>query len=265
MTIPLFWALAEVGRMEVKADSQSTGVLYNSLKLLALIAVFGLCHSSIRGAGPPAGIAPVDPPSGGFAIDGNLGANTPDANTGDWLFLNTFPGLGGAVLDAAGASLNPVTTFHFTDPYNGDDVVFAGGQKWFANPTNWVWTVNKASAKTDINNVLLHVTRDVDDHTWVVIAADRYSTSGDSYIDFEFLQNTVTRNGNGRFDSTGPHGGRTVGDLVLSLAFTGGGDIPDFLAYRWQASGSGGYTYVDVTGSLPTGKVFVALNTNTIT
>jgi hypothetical protein len=204
----------------------------------------------------------VESPVGGFAIDGNLGANTPDAGLGDWLLLNTSPGAGGAVLDAAGKPLNPLTTFHFIDAYNGKDIVFAGGQKWFDNPTNWVWTVNKASSKTDINNVLLHVTRDVDGHTWVVIAADRFSTSGDSYIDFEFLQSTLVRNANGGFSSAGPQGGRTVGDLVLSLAFTGGGSIPDFLAYRWQ--GSGPYSYVDVTGSLPVGRVFVALNTNTI-
>ena len=235
-----------------------------SLKFLALLAAFGLCHLSARAAGPPAGIAPVDPPLGGFAIDGNLIANTPNANSGDWLLLNTFPGAGAAVLDSAGASLNPLATFHFIDPYNGNDMVFAGGLKWSENPTNWVWTVNKASGKTDINNVLLHVTRDVDSHTWVVIAADRYSTSGDSYMDFEFLQNTLFRNGDGSFSSAGPHGGRTVGDLVLSLAFTGGGNVPDFLAYRWQATGPGTYGYTNITGSLPVGRVFVALNTNTI-
>jgi hypothetical protein len=249
----------------MEADSQSTGVLSKILKFLPLLAVLVLYHSSVRAAGPPAGIAPVDVPSGGFAIDGNLAANTPGANSGDWILVNTFPGLGGAVLNSAGTPLNPLTTFHFTDPYNGNDMVFAGGQKWFDNPTNWVWTINKASAKTDINNVLLHVTRDVEGHTWVVIAADRFSTSGDSYIDFEFLQNTLTRNGNGSFSSTGPDGGRTIGDLVLSLAFTGGGNIPDFLAYRWQSIGAGVYRYVDITASLPIGKVFVALNTTTIT
>ena len=87
-------------------------------------------------------------------------ASVADAGLGDWLLLNTSPGAGGAVLDAAGKPLNPLTTFHFIDAYNGKDIVFAGGQKWFDNPTNWVWTVNKASSKTDINNVLLHVTRD---------------------------------------------------------------------------------------------------------
>src|SRR5262245_9848969 len=177
----------------MKAESQPEGALRAGIKFLALLAVFVLCAVSARAAGPPAGIAPVGSPSGGFAIDGNLGANSPDANTGDWLSLTNFPGAGGSVLNSAGAALNPLTTFHFVDAYNGKDVVFAGGQKWFDNPSNWVWTVNKASSKTDINNVLLHITQDSDSHTWAIIAADRFSTSGDSYIDFEFLQNTLLR------------------------------------------------------------------------
>src|SRR6266571_2682076 len=83
---------------------------------------------------PPAGIAPVISPAGGFSIDGNLLANTPDANTGDWL-LSTNSGSGGAVLDATGAPLNPTTTFHFIDAYNsGSDNTFAGGLKWTDNP-----------------------------------------------------------------------------------------------------------------------------------
>src|SRR6266404_3727749 len=206
---------------------RSRGALRGGFNFLALLAVFVLGDLSARAAGPPAGIAPVNSPSGGFAIDGNLGANTPDANTGDWLTLTNFPGAGGSVLNSAGVPINGLATFHFIDAYNGKDIVFAGGQKWYDDPNKLFWTLNKASSKTDINNVLLHITRDLDEHTWVVIAADRFSTSGDSYIDFEFLQNTLVRNSGGSFTSTGPHGGRTVGDVVLSLAFTGGGSTPD--------------------------------------
>src|SRR5206468_9397253 len=115
-----------------------------------------------QAAGPPAGIAPVISPLGGFAIDGNLAANTPDANSGDWLTLTNFPGNGGGVLNSAGRPLNPLTTFHFVDPYGGKDLVFAGGEKWFSNPNTWQWTTNKASGKADINNVLVHITADAD-------------------------------------------------------------------------------------------------------
>ena len=107
--------------------------------------------------------------------------------------------------------------------------------------------------------MLFHVTTDADGHTWVIVAADRLSTSGDSYIDFEFLQNPLTRNSNGTFSSAGLNGGRTTNDLVLSLAFTDGGSVADFFAYRWTRSGSG-FAYVDATAALPAGRVFVAAN-----
>jgi len=207
---------------------------------------------------PPSGVAPVTSPAGGFSIDGNLVANLP-GNTGDWL-MSTNAGTGGAVLDASGAPLNPATTFHFRDLYSsGSDNTFVGGLKWTDNPNVWQSTTSKSSGKTDINNVLLHVAKDSDAHSWVVVAADRASTSGDSYIDFEFLQNSLVLS-NGHFVSTGPDGGRTTHDLLLSLAFTGGGSVADFFAWRWEPDGVGGFAYVDATSSLPTGRVFVAAN-----
>src|SRR5438876_12106033 len=78
---------------------------------------------------PPSGIAPVISPAGGFAIDGDLMANTPGMNVGDW--LGTTNGSGGGVLSAAGVPLDPTRTFHFVDLYNsGNDTSFVGGRKW---------------------------------------------------------------------------------------------------------------------------------------
>ncbi|HEY5909314.1 MAG TPA: hypothetical protein VJA21_01785 [Verrucomicrobiae bacterium] len=68
---------------------------------------------------------------------------------------------------------------------------------------------------------------DAEGHTWLVIAADRASNSGDSYIDFEFLQNPLYLTSTNKFYSAGPHGGRTTNDVLLSLAFTGGGNIAE--------------------------------------
>ena len=161
----------------------------------------------------------------------------PGANAGDW--LPGAGGTGGSVLNASGVPLNPATTFHATDSYNSTaDDIFAGGLKWTDDPNLWQWTPSKASSKTDINNVLFHVTKDAEGHTWIIVAADRLSTSGDSYIDFEFLQGTLTRNSNGTFTSGGLNGGRTTNDVLLSLAFTSGGSVPDFFALsmgsQWQ-------------------------------
>src|ERR1051326_4389117 len=227
------------------------------LARLILTTVLLFTAGMAKAVPPPSGVAPVQVPAGGFAIYGSLKANNPVANAGNW--MAGAGGTGGAVLDASGAALDPARTFHFTDLYNStSDNTFSGG-KWTDDPNTWGWTQSKASSKTDINNVLIHIATDVNGHSWLVVGADRFSTSGDSYIDFEFLQNTLVSNGNGTFSSAGPNGGRTVNDLLLSLAFTSGGGVADFFAYRWQTnSGSGGYTYFDATAALPTGKVFVA-------
>src|SRR6185369_4941059 len=134
-------------------------------------------------------------------------------NRGDWMISTNFPGSGGSVLDAAGLALNPIETFHFVDPYNGNESVFSGGTKWTDHPNTWKWTTSKASAKPDINNVLLNINSDTNGHVWLMIAGDRRNTSGDSYIDFEFLQNILDKNTNGTFVSQGPDGGRTAKDL----------------------------------------------------
>jgi hypothetical protein len=205
-------------------------------------------------------------PASGFAIDGDLVSLQPAPAAGDWVETAPLAGSGQGVLAADGTPLNPVTTFHFIDPYDdrNNDLIFGGGSKWTGDPNSWTWTRGKPSAKADINNVLLHVASDDIGHTWLLISADRFSTQGESYIDFELLQNPLIRTNGGAFVSAGPHGGRTTNDLVLSLAFAGGGKVADFLVWRWEADGLGGYDYVDITSALPTNRILVALNTNTI-
>ncbi|MCI0748127.1 MAG: hypothetical protein L0Y58_22200 [Verrucomicrobia subdivision 3 bacterium] len=229
---------------------------------LLATAVSMSLHAATIGAPPPPGVAPFVAPAGGLGIDGDVCANTVIPDIGDWV-QGTNAGSGGAVLNAAGVPLNPMTSFRFIDPYGnaGPDEIFVGGLKWTDNPNLWQSTGGKSSSKTDINNVLLHIAKDAEDHIWAAVAADRLSTSGDAYIDFEFLQNPLIKS-NANFISYGPHGGRTTNDLLLSLAFTGGGKIANFFAWRWQPNGSGGYAYVDITASLPVGRVFVALNSN---
>lgn len=213
----------------------------------------------------PGGLAPITPPAGGFGIDGDLLANSPFAGVGDWTSnTNTSPGSGLSVLSPTGTPLDTLRTFHFTDAYNNTaDQIFGGGEKWMDDPNTWQWTTGKPSSKTDINNVLLSVGTDTNGHVWAVIAADRLSTSGDSYIDFEFLQSPLTLNANGAFVSGGLNGGRTTNDVLLSIGFSGGGKVADFTAWRWQAGG-GSFAYADVTAILPADRVFVALNSNTV-
>src|SRR5436190_13994773 len=67
------------------------------------------------------GTAPVNPPAGGFRIEGDLRANDPVAGIGDWIPGNA--GSGGFVLNSGGTPLNLSTTYHIIDPYGGGDDV----------------------------------------------------------------------------------------------------------------------------------------------
>jgi hypothetical protein len=222
----------------------------------ALAAASLFYSSSLEACLLPTGIAPVLVPAGGFRINGLVPANGTGASAGDWL---NGPG-GNGVLDAAGNPLNPTTTFHFVDPFNSStDSSFKGGLKWIDNPNTWRWVQAKPASKTDVNNVLFHVGTDANGHTWIVIAADRLTNSGNAYLDFELLQSSLTKNSDGTFTSKGPNGGRTKNDLLLSLDFNEGGSQADFTAWRWQANPSGsGFTYVDATDSLPRGRALIA-------
>src|SRR5262245_48067026 len=96
---------------------------------LLLRAGLLLWSFSVFATPPPGGIAPLIAPAGGFSIDGDLMANTPGVNIGDWLASTN--GTGGGVLSAAGVPLDPTRTFHFADPFNTtSDLIFSGGLKW---------------------------------------------------------------------------------------------------------------------------------------
>src|SRR6185369_14119937 len=105
----------------MKRITRSCGVRKNTLRTftlplrtLAFIALAVIAQLSVFAVPPPSGVAPLSVPSGGFAIDGDLLANTPTANVGDWV-SSTNAGTGGFILTQAGQPLNPFTTFHFVD------------------------------------------------------------------------------------------------------------------------------------------------------
>src|SRR5437867_12046960 len=82
---------------------------------LALGCAFRVCAESLQAASPPTGTAPVLVPAGGFAIDGNLLANTRTNGVGDWV---TNACSGGSVLLASGAVLVPNHSIHVLDAYD---------------------------------------------------------------------------------------------------------------------------------------------------
>ncbi len=203
------------------------------LPVLALILLFN--SSQIFGQAVSQGTAPVIPPTGKFAIDGNLRANTPVIGVGDWL---PATGAGGAVLDATGIPLNTLTTFHAIDLYNSGDNIFEGGQKKNDNPNSMTWKAgNPSPAKCDINNLLLHIADDpVTGDTWITLSGDRESVNGNSFISLALHQKKLVANANGTFtsDASNIFGGRSPGDVQVSAEFTGGGSNPNLYLEEWK-------------------------------
>src|SRR5947199_10789655 len=110
-----------------------------------------------------------------------------------------------------------------------------------------------------MNNVYVHISKDSQTpaHRWITATADRAVTNGTAYVDFEFLQKTLTRNIQtgctkppcGGFTSAGTDGGRTVGDILVTAQFGSGGSLGTLLVYQWQAV-SGGFQYVEHTSNI---------------
>src|SRR5262249_48128708 len=210
----------------------------------------------------PTGTAPVLVPTGGFGIDGDLLAKSPVNGIGDW--LPDTSGSGG-VLSASGCPLNSLTTYHLIDAANNPiDNNFNSG-KADDDPNTWTWVLNPVGKKVDVKHALIHASKDANGHTWLTLAATRESNNGDAYVDFEFLQNSLSVVTNadgtgGAFSSAGTNGGRTINDFVLSITLTGGGSTPSLCVYRWNQvgvdnQGNPTYDYTNATSALPANSV----------
>jgi NO-binding membrane sensor protein with MHYT domain len=215
--------------------------------------------------------APVEPPKGGFKIDGYLRANTPaGSNAGDWVpRLNSQDFTGGVdsfVLNNAGAPKDLVTTKLKRDPYNSSsDSIFAQGSKFNDHISALHWTTGTAPDKNDIHNGIFHASGGGSDQ-WIFIGGDRLAVNGTSYIDFEFLQGSITINSNGTFTGSGPNGGRTVangGDINISMEYNNGGTAPKVVIYRWKLL-SGTTYYWDSTGSSAITDAYAKTNLVTV-
>ncbi len=127
---------------------------------------------------------------------------------------------------------------------------------------------------------------------WCLFAGDRQVTNGSSYIDFEFLQkglriegaqyaaydpisglpiiNPATGvaeiiGGSGKFVSDGTSGGRTLGDLLVTIEFTNGGGLATVEINVWESLLGGGFGYVIHPNSeyFDIGALFITSNTGT--
>ena len=208
---------------------------FRQVSSLVIFAIFGFFL--IGSANLQAQVAPVNPPTGGFHIDGDLQANTNPLNSGigDWIpGPNNLPGY--FVFNMDGSPVDPVNTFRVIDAYKPNtDNIFAQGSKADGAISSWAWTTGNANGKGDINNVLIHIAQDpITFEQWIMIGSDRLETNGVSYIDFELLQDpNVVAN-----DTTGGtfSGRRTIGDILIAVEYVNGGSFVGFRYFSWNGS-----------------------------
>jgi hypothetical protein len=128
----------------------------------------------------------------------------------------------------------------------GDPTVYTGSGSETNGDllTGDTWGNGSTPNKDEINNVFAIGHRveanGVVSVNEIFFGGERVVNNGDSHIDFEFLQNTVSLVP----DSTGCagtfSGDRAQGDMLLSVDFTAGGTFGDTILYQWHCVAESG-------------------------
>jgi hypothetical protein len=146
----------------------------------------------------------------------------------------------GANIAAASFKVDPLSA-DVTTCGTGDPTVYtgAGSETNGSLLSSDTFSTGSTPNKDDLSNVYAaaHVDGAVNE---VFFGAERVINNGDSHIDFEFLQSTVTIPNacSGSFS-----GHRTQGDFLLAVDFTSGGTFGGIQLYKWLCdAGNGGLT-----------------------
>jgi hypothetical protein len=191
-----------------------------------------------------------------FNIDGYLKRQS--ATSGDWLKGETGSGLStDFIFDSTSGTTSVPLAYHIVDLYTSSDKIFDGSNRATDAITAWKWKTASASNKANINNALCYVAKDDAGETWGMFSADRQSASGATSIDFEFLQ--------AKLDWTNPLGSsgsftgtRTIGDLIVTVQFTGNSSTPAaILFYRWSGTDYVLFTPASTEGFALTNNNFI--------
>jgi sortase (surface protein transpeptidase) len=215
------------------------------------------------------GASALAAPSGWLAIDGSIrsGGGVDWANSGLGSTL-VIPCPAGTVVSVSGtgglfnggrcaaADTPPiaptvindpsiVSSSFVVDPLSTDNVPCAAGDPTTISGkngdpiTSYAITAGGVPDKTELSNVyaVTH-TRTDNGHPEIYFAAERLVNNGESHLDFEFLQSTVTMPGGcGLRAMTGT---RTEGDLLVAVDFTMGGALAGRSVYVWHCVPPGG-------------------------
>ena len=227
-------------------------------------------------------------PSGWLAVDGLLRFNPASGASVDWansglgpptgacggagavdiggaggLFNCGRPGAAGAppiaptLTPAAAADPSIISAIFVVDPISGDTTAcgvgdpttFNGGKNGDAI-NSYGFGTGPVPAKDDLSDVYAVSHTRANGHPEIYFGAERLVNNGDSHMDFEFLQSTVSVSGacSGTFT-----GHRTQGDLLVAVDFTGGGALAGNSVYLWHCAADPGPQPADGTVCDPAG------------
>jgi hypothetical protein len=103
----------------------------------------------------------------------------------------------------------------------------------------------------------------------IYFGSDRFDNSGDAVQGFWFLQNNITLNADGTFDSANDPEFHRVGDILVVSDFSNGGDVSTINVFEWVGSGGdtasgtlqslGGGTNKRCQASLPENDAFCGI------
>jgi plastocyanin len=128
--------------------------------------------------------------------------------------------------------VDPLSVDNTSCPQTGDPTVYTGaGSETNGDPLSTdTFGTGSVPNKDDLSNVYAaaHISGSTSE---VFFGAERVINNGDSHMDFEFLQGTVSIPNacSGSFT-----GNRTQGDFLLAVDFTQGGALGGSTLYRWQ-------------------------------
>lgn len=171
----------------------------------------------------------------GFEIEGN---QTSDGHALDWQALATLTPASDA------DSLTVVT----------DDTLDSGlvGTSKENDPSGWVCNTGGGDpGKANILKAAVNVRTDATGGPWVDLALVREKGEGDTHVNFEFNQNTIT--------NPCPFTGRTTGDLLVVADFPGGSGSANVEVYLWNSSITADGEWV-LKNTFPANKAAAASN-----
>ncbi|MEW6691618.1 MAG: hypothetical protein AB1340_02135 [Pseudomonadota bacterium] len=186
--------------------------------------------------------------------------------------------------DLAGESIN------LNPKIIGDRTVFAGTNKNSDPISSYSWKGGSVPSKDDVSNGYFMARRNAANELLIYGGFERIANDGDSHIDIEFNQSDIGLTINGMpvppamlEDPTWQgcpknatckfSGGRTEGDILVSMDFTKGGDVGSVEIHVWEGNAlTGSWTTAHAldgegcnpAGSYPAGTICAFNNNGTI-